>query len=306
MAVQDAGSIAKREVFQDLYGSRAQLLNSVSLKDKLGFALWENDFDEVSYTQPGHHTLSCYVSGGYQMERIIGSQVAEGGAPQKLCLMPSEQEYVWKVKDAIRLMHFYFSDHELIDLGEKVWDKSIPHILLDDKTFLEDSYLATIFLQMVGSLNWQDRADQVALYSSSQMLMVHILKNYCSRSLCSPRMTGGLTGYQVRRVNEFVQAHLGDDISLPQLAAQVDLSEYHFARMFKKTTGQTPHQFVTSQRIELSKRLLKRNDMTLSDIALQAGFSNQSHFSSRFRQWVKMTPKQYRLDFNALTYVNRT
>ena len=294
MTSQVEAMLASQDVFQHLYESRARLLNSVTLNNNLGFALWENELDEVRYTQPKHHTLSCYVSGGYKVERVTGAGIADGGAPQKLCLMPSEHEYDWKVNDPIQLIHFYFSDQDLTRLSEKVWDKSAGQIFLDDRTFLEDPYLANIFTHMVSSLNWQERADQLALYSSTQLLMIHLLKNYCSYTLPSLKNTGGLTGYQVRRVKEYIAAHLGASLSIPELAAQVGLSEYHFSRMFRQSTGVTPHQFVTSQRIAFSKRLLQCRGATLSDIACQAGFSSQSHFSSRFRQLEKMTPVQYR------------
>ncbi len=274
--------------------SRARLLDSVLLKDNLGFAFWENELDEVSYTQPKHHTLSSYVSGGYKMERVTGAGITDGGAPQKLCLMPSEHEYDWKVNDPIQFIHFYFADKDLTELGERVWDKSTDQIFLDDRTFLEDPYLANIFTHMVSSLNWQDRADQIALHSSTQMLMIHLLKNYCSRALPALKVTGGLTGYQIRRVKEYIEAHLGSNLTLSALAEQAGLSEYHFSRMFKQSTGVTPHQFVTSKRIDFSQQLLQRRETTLADIAWQAGFSSQSHFSTRFRQVTKMTPIQYR------------
>ncbi|WP_281645359.1 AraC family transcriptional regulator [Parendozoicomonas sp. Alg238-R29] len=293
MIEQAYGSIGDTEVFQDLADSRARLLNSITLKDALGFAYWANGVDEVNYKQPQHHTLSCYVSGGYKVKRVMGAEVAGGSAPEKLCLMPSDHEYIWKINDDIRLLHFYFSDKHLGELGEKVWDKSLNHLSLDDKTFLEDPYLATIFLQMVNVLNWQDRADQISLQSSSQMLMVHLLKNHCSRSFQQPRITGGLTHYQVRRVREYILEHLGADLSLASLAEQTGLSEYHFARMFKETTGLTPHQFVTQERVNKSKELIGGGE-SLASIALQVGFSSQSHFSTRFRQVMNVSPAQFR------------
>ena len=94
-------------------------------------------------------------------------------------------------------------------------------------------------------------------------------------------------------MREFIDARIGDDLSLDALAACVGLSPYHFARAFKASTGESPHQCVLRRRIEAAKVAL-RGPTPLAQVALDCGFSGQSHFSQRFREITGLTPSQYR------------
>ncbi|HLZ57252.1 MAG TPA: AraC family transcriptional regulator, partial [Ktedonosporobacter sp.] len=103
-----------------------------------------------------------------------------------------------------------------------------------------------------------------------------------------------LTARQVKRVTEYILAHLAQPISLETLARQVGYSTSHFAQLFRETTGVTPHQFVLGKRLEQARQLLKVTDLPLSQVALEVGFQNQSHFTQAFRSRLGVTPRQYR------------
>jgi AraC family transcriptional regulator len=95
-------------------------------------------------------------------------------------------------------------------------------------------------------------------------------------------------------VREFINENLDEDLSLAEIAAVADLSQYHFARAFRKTTGLTPQQYLMRQRIERAKELLAKDDLPLVEVSLRAGFKNQSHFTTLFRKFTKLTPKTWR------------
>lgn len=92
---------------------------------------------------------------------------------------------------------------------------------------------------------------------------------------------------------DYIQAHLSTDLSLNHVAQIVGYSTYHFARAFKATTGVTPYQYVLNCRIEQAQQLLRNSSRSLSDIAIAAGFNNQSHMATTFRRVLNTTPKQY-------------
>lgn len=94
----------------------------------------------------------------------------------------------------------------------------------------------------------------------------------------------------------FITEHLKDDISLETLASNASLSPYYFTRVFKKETGFTPHQYIISARINHAKFLLKNSDISIKEICFHTGFSSESSFCTSFRNWVHMTPKEYRLN----------
>lgn len=110
----------------------------------------------------------------------------------------------------------------------------------------------------------------------------------------TPRSRGGLPPATMRRIQEYVDAHLGENLDLRLLAGIAGLSVFHFAREFKHTAGITPHYYLLKKRVEQAENLLSRSDLSLSEIAVVSGFSDQSHFTRRFRQIHGTTPSQFR------------
>jgi transcriptional regulator of acetoin/glycerol metabolism/AraC-like DNA-binding protein len=109
-----------------------------------------------------------------------------------------------------------------------------------------------------------------------------------------PQARGGLPPGAMRRVREYVETRLGESIDLAALAGIAGLSLYHFARAFKQSVGVAPHHYLVQRRIERAQELLARTELSLSEIALATGFSDQSHFARHFRQMLGLTPGQFR------------
>jgi AraC family transcriptional regulator len=125
-------------------------------------------------------------------------------------------------------------------------------------------------------------------------LTAHILSRYSVKSLRPRPARGGLAGWQVRRVIEMIDASLGDDISLVQLAHSIGLSPWYFSRAFKQSTGLSPHRWMRQHRATRAKELLQDRSRPLTDIALELGFSSSSHFCTDFKRSTRMTPSEYR------------
>jgi transcriptional regulator GlxA family with amidase domain len=110
----------------------------------------------------------------------------------------------------------------------------------------------------------------------------------------APQARGGLPPAAMRRVYEYIEAHLHDSIELAELAAIAGLSIFHFARQFKQSAGVTPHYYLIRSRVERARELLASTDLSLSEIAFATGFSDQSHLTRHFRQMIGVTPGQFR------------
>lgn len=108
-----------------------------------------------------------------------------------------------------------------------------------------------------------------------------------------PRVAG-LPTWQLRRVTDFVEANLDGALGLEALATVVGLSPSHFARSFKRATGNTPHRFVLTRRLERARELLTTTALPLGDVAQATGFSSQSHFTALFRARHGATPARFR------------
>ena len=99
---------------------------------------------------------------------------------------------------------------------------------------------------------------------------------------------------QLRQIIEYVHEHLSQELSLTALAEQVNLSAYHFARIFKNSLRLSPHQYVLRNRVERAKQLIANSATTrLTDIGLQVGFYDQAHFAKSFKQVVGCSPKTF-------------
>lgn len=128
----------------------------------------------------------------------------------------------------------------------------------------------------------------------TQVLVIHLLRHY---STFTPTITSenrSLTHTQLQQAIEYIHTHLNRNLSLVEIAGVINISPTYFANLFKRATGTPPHQYVIQQRVERAKMLLKTTNLEIADIALQVGFSSQSHLTQQFKRLTRMTPKQAR------------
>jgi len=125
-------------------------------------------------------------------------------------------------------------------------------------------------------------------------LAVHLLRQYGTSPRAPIIYKGGLASRPLKRVIEYINEHLRDELSLVELSRIAELSPHYFATAFKASTGISPHRYVIERRIDLARDLLLRKEKTISEIALAVGFSNQSHLTASFRRTTGVTPRKFR------------
>lgn len=157
-----------------------------------------------------------------------------------------------------------------------------------------DPLLRHIALVLQAAIESEDMDGHLYAESLADALVVHFLRRYAASRPSLQEVTGGLSWYKLRRTIAYIQTHLTQELSLTTLAAVVQTSPAHFARVFKHATGSTPHQYVIRCRMAHAKQLLAETDLPLSEIGLQVGCADQSHFTALFRTHVSLTPKAYR------------
>ncbi len=285
--------IKNQRVFNVLTDNTAQLHKELWLDNGMGSAVWSNSHGSASYDKPSHHTLSFYLEGGQSTQRVMGSGNVNGGA-NKLCLMPKDHRSEWIFSVPFRFFHFYFEQSHLQNFAEQVFDKEGRHVELSEQTYVEDAFVNQLIRETVLKLNWDSPTDQLMMSHSQQLLLLHLIRQYCHNSPKSVLSLGGLSTVNKRRVVDYIQANLAGSFTLSDLAELAQLSDFHFARMFKISFGCSPHQYVLSQRIEMARQLLSSHNMTLAEIALSCGFSSQQHLSQQFKQRVGITPAAFR------------
>jgi len=125
-------------------------------------------------------------------------------------------------------------------------------------------------------------------------LILYLAHHFSSTAPGREQIRGGLPGGRLSRALEYIEANLGRDIHLNELAEAAGLSPFHFATLFKQSTGSSPHQYLLQRRLERAKELLRRSAMSLSEISLETGFADQSHFTNVFRRFMGATPSKFR------------
>ncbi|UMB78534.1 MULTISPECIES: helix-turn-helix domain-containing protein [Dickeya] len=280
------------EVLQRQYKTRLQ--ETVTLANEVQLAVWQNSHDRVTLENTHHHIFSMYVQDGYESYHKRPDGWFNGGAPGRFCLMPKESQSTWDIRGSLRFAHFYCTDQHLRQLAEQTWDRSPASIRLDERIFIADPALEALYRHFLLTGNWRDPASQMMLSSASTMVMLHMLRQYSQLQWQAPNSRGGLAPAVLRRVKARIDAGLGEALTLAELAAEADLSEFHFSRMFRQSEGVAPHQYVMKRRLAQAEQWLRHSSRSITDIALACGFSSASHFSQRFRAEYGITPSALR------------
>jgi AraC family transcriptional regulator len=139
----------------------------------------------------------------------------------------------------------------------------------------------------------KDKSGAGQLYAASlaDALAVHFLRRYAASRPSLSEGRGGLSPHTLRRTLAYIQTHLAQALSLAELAAVGQTSRAHFARLFRQATGLAPHQYVIRCRMAEAQRLLAHTDLPLSEVALQVGCVDHSHFTALFRTHVAQDPE---------------
>jgi AraC family transcriptional regulator len=133
------------------------------------------------------------------------------------------------------------------------------------------------------------------------VVAIHLARRYTADH-ASVHGYNGLAPHKLKRVQSFIADHFAEPVRLAQLAQIVHMSPFHFARMFKKATGKPPHVYITAQRMEHAKALLRDSELPLVDVAASVGFQTQGHFTGVFRRYSGVTPRIFRLNCQAARF----
>jgi AraC family transcriptional regulator len=168
------------------------------------------------------------------------------------------------------------------------------HLRLVGRAAFQDALLSQIALALLAEAEQPSTMSKLYAQSAAQMISSHLLRHYASDKFLMKLPEQGLSRRQIKLVKDYIEAHLSENLSLEDLARQLDFSPYHFMRLFRQATGQSPYQFILWRRVERAKTLLQKTELPLAQVALESGFAHQSHLSRVFKQHLGLTPKSFR------------
>jgi len=207
-------------------------------------------------------------------------------------MLPRRHVETWARTDSLQYLSVDISDVAL----RAACGEMASEVELSSAPKLEDA--------RVGALVAAVNAERIAgfpngrlfLDSVEQALAVALVNGHAVRHCTARVYRGGLTPARLRRVTELVHSKIEEELSLHEMAQCAELSPAHFSEVFRKSTGESPHQFVLRQRVERAKEMLREADMRVLDVAVACGFKTQQHFARVFRRMYGASPTEYRYD----------
>ncbi|MDT4898412.1 MAG: AraC family transcriptional regulator [Acidobacteriota bacterium] len=159
-----------------------------------------------------------------------------------------------------------------------------------------DERLARLTLDLAGELQHREAGQEMVIAALVEQLVVHLLRHHSNvrRSDELELSRVGLVDRRIRRAIELMHAHMGRELPLEEIAAAAFLSPFHFARLFKKLTGASPHAYLATLRVARAQALLAETDLSVSEVSTRVGYSSPSHFTKAFRQATGLAPRAYR------------
>ena len=179
-------------------------------------------------------------------------------------------------------------------LAENSSNRNLPGGLIPPLDALTVPELRTAILALNHEIRTAGIGGNLPVESYANILAVYLLRHAFGLRRHAIRNTGALSGRKLDRVIEYIMGNLAGAPTLQQMSSLVHLSPYHFARQFKAATGLAPHQFLITRRVELALKLLgERRSSSIAEIAIAAGFSDQSQLTFHFKRIVGITPGAY-------------
>lgn len=201
-------------------------------------------------------------------------------------------------KQPFTYLHVYLP-HAMIEgmAAETAEVEARGTVALIDPMCSRDPKVETICRQIVREMSQPDKCSRMVVDCVGQELAIHLLRHHSnfsgSRSL-STRSGAGYRDWRLRRAMEFLEAHLGEDVGLKDLAEVVGLSTTHIANLFRDGTGEPPHRWLMRRRFEQACELLAKPHLSITDIAHQCGFASSQHLATVMRSRLRTTPTAYR------------
>lgn len=161
---------------------------------------------------------------------------------------------------------------------------------------IESPILRELILQLHAEAITAGSGDSHYAEAIARLLVIHLVRHH-STSPSRPSKRGGLSPVRLKKVVDFIENSVAEEITLQTLAAAVGLSVFHFCRSFRQSTGMSPFQYILKHRVNRARSLLLTPESRIHDVALECGFCDQAHFTRHFKRETGMTPAAFARQF---------
>ncbi len=196
------------------------------------------------------------------------------------------------------VLSLWFNSHQpdaLAELGDEHLEEK--HIETLQKQGIRDHALLQLCHLIENEAAMDGEIGELYAEGLYTAFVARLMRCHSAPQLRPIHFKGGLPGFALRQVCEYIDANLSSDISLAQLARIARMSSYHFARLFRQSMGVSPHQYLIRRRVARARDLLRESSRPLAEISHEVGYESQSHFTAVFRKSTGLTPKVFRSQY---------
>lgn len=263
-----------------------------------GFLLEQHVEREVfEIPEHKHHTHVVHVHTGPPSEinwRTDGRAVVTRTVPGSSTILPIGNEH------SVRTVRETSGDGLVMAIEQAFLERAVNdttpggRIEIEEHLDVRDPQITYIFQALRADVVDDSPAGNLYGETLGTALAVYMIRRYSVPGMGAANVQGGMPRARLNRVLEYIDENLDENISLADLANVAGMNLYHFSRLFKQSTGETPHQFVLQRRVDRAKALLNDPEMSVLEASARTGFDDQKHFSKVFRRMTGATPTAYR------------
>jgi AraC family transcriptional regulator len=252
-----------------------EMTGSIQQEDAFLIALQLRDFPNREYWEDGRRASVCDLRAG------------------ESCLYDLKRDPAALLDKPYHSLAFYLSRAAIDAIADDAHAPRIRDLSYEPAAGVNDVTISGLGNLLLPALSHPDQANPLFVDHVLLAVGVHIAQTYGGMRPMLRPVRGGLAPWQERRAREILRANIKRGVPLKEVARECGLSVGHFSHAFRRTLGVAPHKWLIEQRVVLSKEKL-RDGLSLSDVATECGFSDQSHLTRVFRQTVGVSPAAWR------------
>jgi AraC family transcriptional regulator len=243
--------------------------------------------------------LGLYTAGRHRVRRRQGRRLVEGWSdPGTVNLSPANIYASWEADGSSRAIVVFLRESLFARVIQQNWGVDPGNIQIVPQFLVRDPVIESIVTQL--SVEARNGSPSGPLYAESacEFLAFHLIQRHSTLSKSPGQYPGGLPGHRLRAVKHYIEANLGNSISLHELASLACVSVRHFERAFRQSQGVPPHRYVLERRVSAARDLLLSDpDLSVEEIARTLGFSSSSHLSAAFSRRMGCSPATFRRQY---------
>jgi AraC-like DNA-binding protein len=253
---------------------------------------WDHGAFEATVPAMREHVISAtYVGMGKAASKIDGRITEVEVRPGTITYLPRGFEGDYRCT-ANTTSNIYLGHDRLQGCADHLAEGRSFELI--DRIHFRDERTFAIMRMIADEADSPGLHSRIFLEQAVDLLCIQLLRTHSSLSRPLVNRQHGLAPWQVKRVTQYMREHLGQDISLQELANILGMSRFHFCTAFRKATGATPHAQLTRMRMEMACSLMRTTPLLIGDVALAVGYGSVASFSTAFHRFTGLSPRDYR------------